>query len=697
MIVGMIPKDEYRRDNSIVSLPRLIKNVVPFWILLLGSLVISGCTLFSVLSPSPDNSTSDVPDISTLTPVIPSVTNTPAFTPTVTPIPRVLTICLGAEPDTLYLYGGHMLAQSQILSAIYDGPIDNREFGYQPVILEKIPNLSDGDAVIQPVMMGPGEQVVDIYGAVVTLEQGEIILPSGCSTAACAIEYDGVSEIQMEQLVVTFKLLPDLKWSDGENLTAQDSVYSFGLAADPDTPDSKYTVEHTAAYEALDETTIRWTGLPGYRDQSYFLNFWSPLPEHLWGKYSAAELLEAEESVRYPQGWGPYMIADWVIGDHISLWMNPNYHRAAEGFPNFDKLIYRFIGTDSETNLAALASGECDFLDQEASLELLGVEIDTTLDLESSNEINAYFSTGTVWEHVDFGIQPLDYDDGYSVGVDRPDFFSDPRTRQAIAMCIDRQGIVDELLHGLSDVVDTYLPPRHPLFNPEVVSYSYDIEAANALLNEVGWIDHDGLQETARLSYGVWNVVENTPLAFTLVTTTAVQRQQVAQSIIDSLEQCGIQVDLVTLPADEFYAPGPEGLVFGRRFDLAQYAWLSDANPRCELWVTEQIPGDPNILNEQGKSIFLYGWGGLNATGYSNPEYDAACRAALGALPGELSYQESHWLAQELFAMELPSLPLYMRLKLAVTRPDMCGFEMDSTASSELWNLEALDYAEGCP
>src|SRR3989304_6348123 len=61
--------------------------------------------------------------------------------------PRTLVICLGQEPDTLYIYGGSMLAASQVQNAVYDGPFDNNSFGYQAVILEKLPSIVDSDAV----------------------------------------------------------------------------------------------------------------------------------------------------------------------------------------------------------------------------------------------------------------------------------------------------------------------------------------------------------------------------------------------------------------------------------------------------------------------------------------------------------------------------------------------------------------------
>ena len=63
---------------------------------------------------------------------------------------------------------------------------------------------------------------------------------------------------------------------------------------------------------------------------------------------------------------------------------------------------------------------------------------------------------GAAWEHIDFGIEPASYDDGYQPAFDRPDLFGDARLRQAFALCIDRQRIVDTVLDGLSAVPDSY-------------------------------------------------------------------------------------------------------------------------------------------------------------------------------------------------------------------------------------------------
>src|SRR5690606_14421154 len=108
--------------------------------------------------------------------------------------------------------------------------------------------------------------------------------------------------------------------------------------------------------------------------------------------------------------------------------------------------------------------------------------------------------------------------------------------------------------------------------------------------------------------------------------------------------------------AGAWFAPGPSGAVFGRQFDLAQFAWLNRIQPDCGLYLTEHIPGPV----DGGYN----GWQGVNVSGWSNEAYDAACRAALALLPGEPGYVEAHQEAMRVFARELPAMPLFTRMRL---------------------------------
>ncbi len=620
----------------------------------------------------------------TQTPTLPAATVTPEPTPTATDVPaRNLVVCLEQEPSSLYLYGSGSRSSLSVLEALYDGPFDVVNYEVRPVIMESTPSVAAGDVTVQPVAMMDGDQVVDINGNLGVLKAGSRVMPSGCTSADCAITWDGVSTLQMDQQTIVFSLRSGITWSDGAPLTAGDSVYSFQLAASEDTPVSHQMVYRTAAYTAPDDTHVQWTGVPGYFPERVDLVFWSPLPQHAWEIYTPADLITNDVSSRNPIGWGPYVIEEWVTGDHIRLKKNPAYFRAGEGLPYFDNLVFRFLGQEGDSLIAALQSKECDVIDQSSSLESRLTEIQ---DLEAQGQLKTHVALGPEWEQLIFGIKPASYDDGQSIfSDDRADFFSDVRTRQAMANCINRQQIIDELLKGISYIPSTYLPKDHPLFAEGAQEYPYDPETGRQLLDQVGWKDWDGDPETPLQSVGVANVLDGTFFRINYFTTQASLRQQIAGIISASLADCGIEVTVSQLTPDELYAEGPEGRLFGRNFDLAQFAWSSGLMPQCEFYASDQIPTAGNR------------WLTLNIGGLSNAEYDAACQSSLSIRPdGSEAYTQAQKEAQRLFAADLPAVPLYFRIKIALTRPDLCGLSDETSSGSIFWNIEGLDFGENC-
>jgi peptide/nickel transport system substrate-binding protein len=605
------------------------------------------------------------------------------------PQERTLTICLGEEPGTLYLHGGRTAARHQILEAIYDGPVDSNSFASQAVVLAKLPSLKDGDARVEAVSVQQGDTVVDSQLDVVRLEPGVMVIPTGQTEA---VEYTGGS-IQMDQLVVDYKLKSGLKWSDGEPLTAHDSVYAFNLIGSPDTPATsalKFGFERTASYVALNDLTVRLTTLPGLINIAFDQAFISPLPEHAWGSYTPKELLTAPISSRTPIGWGPFTISEWVSGDHILLHKNPHYWRANESLPRIENLIFRFTGNDGEANLTALLAGECDIL---APSTGIGSDPERLLELDGEGLLQALFSTGTIWRQVTFGIQHVSYDDGYDGGTaDRPNFFGDVRTRLAFAACMDRQGIMETATYGQSVVLDTYLSPLHPLFNQSAPGYEFDPAAGSALLGEVGWSDHDSNSSTPRLASGVAGVPDGTPLSVTLGGDDSSISRQIADLLKHSLAQCGIDLTVTLSRPVTWSESGPGGKFFGRQFELGLYSWLTGVRPPCGLYTTSQVPGPANetwtsILSGEGYE-FSRDWNGSNTSGYANPAYDQRCSQALNHVLGTSEYLAGQKEAQALFAGELPAVPLYLNILSMAARPNLSGVELDPTAGSEFWNIE---------
>lgn len=638
--------------------------------LLIGSLL-AGCANFqpavltATATPTASLTESLTPEATVTLP--PTATPTPEPTPTPTPQPTILTICQEQEPESLYWYSNSQRTARHILQALYDGPIDYRDYTYQPVILETLPELGGEDVTIAKVILQTGDRAVDAANNPVTLAEGMAVRPAGCYSAACAVIFTG-EPVEMEQLAVTFRLREDVRWSDGTPVTADDSVYSYEIDADASTPTDKDAVDRTASYRALDEQTIVWTGLPGFIDPQYVSNFWMPLPRQLWQvtlKYRASDLLKAPESTRAPMGWGAFVVEEWLPGNQITLVQNQAYFRAGEEQPGVDKIVFRFI-PDVNDAVAQLLSGDCDILTERADLEDL---VPLLLRLEEQALAIPVFTPDTRWEHLDFNINPAS-------NTKRPDFFEDARTRQAIAYCLDREGIVQTQLYGKAAVLDSYLPAEHPLYAEDLATYPYDPERGKALLEEVGWRDEDG--NGTREAYGIPGIRDKTPLAFRWQSTTTSPMTYLEQ-FQSNLAFCGMDVTISQLPVTEFFAMSADGPLFGRNFDLASFAWMTEFDPPpCQRYMSTEIPSTSN------------NWSGLNLAGFIDTDFDTACAQAQNALLGSAEFISGHQAAQQRFAEQLPALPLFLRLQISVVRPEVSGYAPEPAANASLWNIESL-------
>jgi peptide/nickel transport system substrate-binding protein len=589
-------------------------------------------------------------------PLVP--TPEPTVIPSPTPEPKVLTVCMLDEPDSLYVYGIGGTAAQHVWQTIYDGPYDSRTYEHQPVLLTSLPSLGEGTAAIRAVAVQPGERVVDVSGQVVELAPGVTIEDVDGQRAT----FTG-TPLPMQQMVVTFTLRPELTWSDGQPLTADDSVFSFQVAAAPETPGDKTVVERTAGYDAVAVDTVVWRGVPGYLDRYYYLNLWRPLPRHAWGHLSAAELLTADLSVRQPRGWGAFAIAEWVPGDHITVVRNPAYFRVSSGLPRLDVVAFRFI-PDPIVLGEELSNGGCDVVTHESA-----EAVRATLPGELS-QVQVVSTYDVRWELLALGISPnRDYD--------RPDFFEDVRVRQAIALCLDREAIAQQVGQPPARVQHSFVPADHALYAGSALTiWPYDPPSGQALLAEAGWYDEDG--DGVREAHTIPNIADGTPFRVTYRTTGDPLRVQSSNAVRAYLGTCGIQADVEIIAPDRLFAAGPDGVLFGRRFDLAQFSWRAAADPLCDTFLSGQMP-------DTGR------WERPNVAGFVDDEYDTACLSALEAFPGGDNYVQAYAESQRIFSERLPVIPLFQYPRVTLIRTSVIGLIPNPTQASELWNVEQLD------
>lgn len=574
---------------------------------------------------------------------------------------REVVIAMGEEPPSLYVYAGEHSAAKLVENALMDGSFTQYNYRYQTQILIGIPDLYNGNASFRTQTVISGSQVVDNAGEVVALTPGTVIRPAGCIMSSCAITYTTGDPVVMDQMVATFTMRSGIRWSDGVALTHQDAIFGQQIACDLDTPAvSKYQCERTDNYSVAGSANVIWVGLPGYFNRVTPSVFWTPLPHHVLSATTASEILSGDYG-RHPLGWGPFRMVEWAAGDHITVERNPYYWR--EGYPKLDKVTFRFM-SDPDEVYQAMLRGEIHLAAQTSLMASKHIT-----DLRSADVLptaHLLWTPSAFWEHMDFGIQPVD---------GRYVFFADSRVRQAFAYAIDRQRLIDQEYYGLGTVPNAYASEDHPLYPTTLITYPYNPTQAATLLSAAGWVDtnSNGIRDKGGQEFII-----------TYTTTTLDQRQRVGAQIQADLAAVGIQVNLNFQPATQLFTNGPAGTVFGRKFDLVTYAWLANIEPDCNLYLSSKIPMESN------------GWEGENDPGYSNPTYDSACIQGREAVPNTPASITAHQLALEIFAEDLPVLPLYWRINTAAasagfsTEPILDGTEIAETANIWEWDITAV-------
>lgn len=614
-------------------------------------------------------------------PVAQATTAPAAVAPTATqpPEPKVMVACLAQEPQTLYTYSEAALVKTFVLDALYDGLFDARTYDYQPVLY----NLSkfDDTAEKNTIEVGVGDTVYDpALDEAVVLEAGMTISMNQAEGDPVEVTVEDGVKYPIVQIVTSHTISAGATWEDGTPVTTDDVIFSAEVAKSPDTPTSKYFWEtQTQKVEIVDASTYKYFFMPGYTSGTYFVDgMIQPLPKHVYGEggsrpLTPAEMLADEEVNRRPLAFGPFKVVEWVAGDHITVEKNPTYWRASEGLPKIDTLIYRFI-PDTNQLIAQLASGECDFGTQDAAFE---GSLPLIRQFEAEGLMIPQVVAGTVFEHLDFNTTPVASYTGPAASLlasDGERLFAKREFRQAIAYCIDRQAVVDGATNGAAVVQNTYTASDHPLYagDDKVTLYPFDPDKGKEVLASLGWTDSDG---DGILDNGTEK------LAFVHSTRSNPLRQKVTQIVQEQLKtNCGIETK-IELYGGEYFADGPDGLVFGRQYDLGEFAWLTGVEPPCTLYISSQLPSEE------------LGWGNSNNVGFQNAEFDAACNAATQALDEAVKASE-HAKAQAIFTEYLPSLPLFARAKILVTGPSVVGVVMDPTANSEFWNVENFDFSE---
>lgn len=385
--------------------------------------LLSACTPSGVAIPTSGSLESTPIPSETLPAPSPIPSHTVEVVPTERETSRILTICIKEPPVPLNPYTGVSVSNA-ILQAVNDGQVDEINFTYYPVILERLPSLKLGDIQIRQVEVMIGDIVYDVVSNHI-------------------MTYTGPS-ITMDQMIVRFQLRPDITWADGEPLTAHDSGYAYELlrmqpidAAKEWFSPVEERLLKTYSYQVLDEHTIEWVGVPGLVSASFAAFFFPPMPKHL----------NVDLQTDWPPvGWGAFGIQSWAPGDAMSVVRNPRYFR--NGLPNLDEVIFRFIEPPYDGLAEKIVSSGC---------QIVSLSLGTELAIQAREELTADGRYQVVSTPRVDGLQ-LVFNLG---GSDSP--IQDIEVRKAIGHCLDRDRIA-AMANGV--LADSFIHPSDAAYGP---------------------------------------------------------------------------------------------------------------------------------------------------------------------------------------------------------------------------------------
>jgi peptide/nickel transport system substrate-binding protein len=239
----------------------------------------------------------------------------------------------------------------------------------------------------------------------------------------------------------------------------------------PGTPGSFNGAEYTGmikSIKALDNLTVEFTlcgSDPAFLSKVAFSPF--AINDTAYLEKAAPD----GSIVRNPNGTGPYMLKEWVQGDHITLVANPTFWGDA---PKVSEVVVKW-STEAAQRLVELQSGNADGIDNPGPTDFDTIKNDPTLKLYPREGLNVFY-----------------------VGMNNTyPPFDKLEVRKAIAMAIDRQRIVDNFMPPGSVVATHFTPCSIPNGCTGEEWYPFDVAAAKQLLADAGLAD--GFKTTIHL------------------------------------------------------------------------------------------------------------------------------------------------------------------------------------------------------
>jgi peptide/nickel transport system substrate-binding protein len=423
-----------------------------------------------------------------------------------------------------------------------------------------------------------------------------------------------------------FKLRQGVRFHDGAPFTAEDAVFSIERALDKSSQRKNQMLGITGAKKVDAQTIDVITAQPDavLPDKLFLVAMMSRSWAEKHGVVKPQDYNAKQETfaVRNANGTGPYVLQRYEADVRTVLKANPVWWGKGTALSggNVDEVHYQVIQSDA-TRLAALQSGQVDFVIDPPFQDLSRLKADKALKVSETDDI------GTQYLALNQHSTELG---GSDVKGCNP--FKDLRVRRAVQLAIDTDLIVKQVLRGEGKVTGSFFSPLVDGYLPEFEQRpKADPAAARVLLKEAGY--ENGFSVQMDCVNVAW-------------------RASVCQAAASMLEKVGIRASLVTSPSSLFFPKLSQGTGF-----LVEFGWTATPDP----W---------NILQSLVRTNDGLAAGAFNAGRYSNPKLDAL----IDGIRVESNLAKRRQMTQDALRIlnaELPLIPLYRRQHNWVMRPNI--------------------------
>jgi peptide/nickel transport system substrate-binding protein len=410
-------------------------------------------------------------------------------------------------------------------------------------------------------------------------------------------------------LSVTWKLKKGVTWHDGAPFTADDCVFNWEYASNPDTAAVTIGSYKDVKVTKVDPHTVRVTfqkPTPFWAD-AFVGTRGMLIPRHLFGAYIGAKSRDAPANLR-PVGTGPYKFVDFKPGDMVRGEINTNYH-----FPNrpyFDTIEMKGGGDAVSAARAVIQTGEFDYAWN------MQVEDEILKRLEQGGRGRAEVTAGGNIEFIQMNYaDPWTETDGERAHPkSRHPVLTDPAVRQALAMLVDRQSVQDHI-YGRTGVATGNFLNNPSRFASKNTKWEFNVDKANAVLEAAGWKrGADGIR--AR---------DGRRLKFVFQTSINAPRQKTQAVVKQACQRAGIDLELKSVTASVFFSS-----------DVANPDTYTKFFCDIQMYTTTMTQPDPELFMNQYCSWEMASkenkWQGRNIVRWASADYDNAFKAAQGEL-----------------------------------------------------------------